>query len=331
MKTTKSRPLGRGRKTEVPLPILVDQPASVGITLPTMIQGSPVPLFSGKVFTVSNPPIAGVDYELKLPPGKNWLSWTMIDTYLKCPERFRRTYIEGVGQEVNSALFQGSILTAVLEQIGLAKIKKLKKLTKAKEAIALHRKYMRDGIEDKHALDGKKLHVDDVKRWDDTTPDRLAVQNEILLEIFYNKEYGDLNPTGVEEEVLVEFAGVPFHTWVDLVEPEWVWDYKTTGSGGHFLNADKSLQLMLGCVALWRPKRGYIIFDKKTKDVYQKRAKEPLDLDQAKQWVTFTIATIARAISLGAFTPCSPAENFLCSEKWCQHWGDCYGKEVLRT
>lgn len=292
------------------------------------VGAQPLPLQQALPFSFSNPPIAGKDYELKLPPGKKWLSWTMIDTYQKCPEQFRRTYVEGVRGVVSSSLFQGSILTAVLEQVGIAKIKGLKRLSKAREAINLHRKYIREGIEDKHAEDGKKFCIEDVERWDGITAEQLVAQNEIFIELFFRKEYEAFKPIAVEQEVLVDFAGVPFHTWVDLVEEEWVWDYKTSGSGGRYLNADKSMQLALGCVCLDKLKRGYIIFDKKTKDVYQKRAVEPLDLKQAKQWLTFTIATIARAISLGVYTPCSPAENFLCSDKWCHHWRDCAGKEV---
>ena len=42
-------------------------------------------------------------------------------------------------------------------------------------------------------------------------------------------------------------------------------------------------------------------------------------------WFVRTVLSVANAISRGAFPPCDPTENGLCSEKWCNAWDKCLG------
>lgn len=280
-------------------------------------------------FCVGNPPIAGEHYELALP--SDHLSYTQIDCYLKCPENYRRTYVWGQRGGMNAAMYQGLLLTAVLEQVGLWALKgTTAKISNPKAALSLHKKYVKDGIPSQRGQTGKKgiTKIEDVVSWLDTNPGTVVAQNEIFIQLFYRKELPTIAKAivAVEDEFQMQLAGVNVLGYIDLTERHFVWDYKTSNSGGFFLKPDSSLQLKLGAHARQKEKAGYIVFDKGKKDVYAKRTSEPWDLRQVKEWLEFTVGSVAMAISAGIFPPCSPGENALCSQKWCPHWWDCAGK-----
>lgn len=258
-------------------------------------------------------PIAGVDYELRLPKGH--LSYSQISKYMQCPQQYYRDNVIGGEQMRNSAAFEGEALAHTLELVGMNKLQRKKPPT----MVALLKRW-------NTYWDKNKGAVTDWNR----AENEFAGRAQQMLKLFMEQESDDLIPVlhenkpGVECEFEVTIAGVPVHGKADIVENKFVWDYKVTGNP-RFLDVEKSLQLTLYAHVFQRESVGYIIFDwsRKALQIEQRRAER--DLNKAARWLDVVVSGVAMAISQGSFPVCDPAKNFLCSENWCGHWSTCRG------
>lgn len=250
--------------------------------------------------------VAGEDYELNLP--SDHLSFSQIDLYLRCPHQYYQQRILGKKEPPSPALVEGSILGKVLEDAGNVIIQKGKPPT-LRQALALHKKHF-----------GKEIKT--VKNWGEQTPVELAGRGSKFIEMFWEHEINEMKPVTMEKEFTLTLAGVDVTGFVDLLEEHVLFDFKCA-KNTRFYNSTKSLQLAIYAVAMKISKVGYIVFCKdKMKIEYLPHT---LNLTRAQRWVEFTVSRVAEGISKGIFPPCSPAENFLCSEKFCPAWSVCRG------
>lgn len=260
-------------------------------------------------------PLPGKDYELNLPKG--YLSFSQIDTYLRCPQQYYRTYVLD-GPRINSAeAFEGTCLGKTLEEMGCRKLgaSRSKTMT-ATQAIEWHKVYLNS-------------HVDEVDQWNGHEPADLLKRGDAFLKRFWKQEEPLITKerlVDVEHEFSITLAGVEIRGVVDLLERNYCWDYKVRSKNSmRYLNVDRSLQLSLYAVATGREKVGYIVFVKDDGSIIHKQSVR--DLKRTKSWLEFMVSQVAQGISKGAFMPCNPADNYLCSSQWCAHWDSCYGQE----
>lgn len=255
-----------------------------------------------------NIPLPGKDYTLNLP--KPHLSISQIETYMRCPRQYCFRYVDGAPSVTSSAQFEGTALAYALELLGKSIMDDCRMALG--ETIQSHAHYIRQ-------------HAPEVDRWDNNDdPQALKIRAEIFLNAFWEQGQAEaLRPKKCEEEFKLEIAGVPVVGVVDVVEENYVFDYKVHKSM-RFLKPDHSLQLSMYAHAFQKSRVGYIVF--------LKEGKKPLeivsstrDLEKTKRWLEIVVSTVAQGISSGAFPVCNPAENFLCHKNWCDHWAACYG------
>lgn len=253
-------------------------------------------------------PLPNVDYQLRLPKG--YLSVSQIECFLSCPRAYEFRYVLGRKAKSNAAQFEGLALAAALESIG--KIKMKKQEPTISKALKVHGAYVRK-------------HADSVGDWNGTTPKNIKLRAEHFLESFWREGHVEsLNPEGVEVSFNTTIAGVPFTGIADVVEPNYIFDYKVTKSTRYY-NPERSFQLSAYAHVFQKSRVGYVCFLKEGKKPIEVMPAQR-DLEKTKMWVEFTIATVARAISLGCFSPCDISKNFLCHEKYCDHFKECYGQ-----
>lgn len=255
-----------------------------------------------------NIPIAGQDYELKLPKGH--LSYSQIDCYQRCPMQYRFRYVEARPQITRVAPWEGTALGAALENIGRIHLS-----GKPKPTLEKSLKYYRAWI---------TKHSDEVQDWGWESAESVQERGERFLTAFYQEGHvEDLKPQAVEEERTVEIAGVPVKCICDVREENYILDYKVH-KNLRYLKVETSLQLSLYAHAWQKERVGYIVFLKEG----QKRVEiltATRDLERTRKQLELVVSSVAQAISAGGFAVCNPAENFLCSSDWCDFHADCMG------
>lgn len=262
-------------------------------------------------------PVAGKDYELKLP--NPYLSYTQISMYQKCPWQYYLRYILKQKQTYGVPLFYGGVVGMVMEEVNLWKLKK-KKDMKVKDAL-------------KHLnafFDEKEAEVDD---WQDTDADFVLKQATQFVKQYMEEWAEDIEPVrmpnrkpGVEWEFTIDIAGVPVRGFVDLVcEHNGVVDYKVKNDT-RLVKVEDDLQLRTYAEATGIVDTGFIIFQKKSGKITQMGRKKKLNLKKNLKWLEAVVSRTAQAISLGVFPMTDPQINYLCKERYCSYWKGCYGK-----
>lgn len=252
-------------------------------------------------------PVAGRDYTLCLP-GEH-LSYSQIETYLRCPRRYYHQYVLGEKGVYSSALAEGQAMTKTLEKTCRVFLIFGSHLPLSDLLASHHEALMQD--------------FGAIEEWGEED------HRELLLErgaVFLTKLHESgmpltPEPGGVEAELRAIIAGVPVLGYADLIEAGQVIDYKVVKTD-RYLDVDRSLQLSLYCYMTGKPSAGYLVFRKEKRDyTFVSSPRKPI----SRAWVEFTVANVARSISAGSFPPCNPAENKLCSARWCPAWKSCYG------
>ena len=272
-------------------------------------------------------PIAGQDYELKLPKGH--LSFSQMDCYMKCPQQYKRKYVDPQPEKraYGVALAEGTAMTQTLEAIGLSILANGDKKKKKVLDVAGAKEKFKQVFE---------REAERVTHWNGENPHLTLERGLSILDRYYDTEQTpsvkDMHPVtlerngqqvpGTEFEWRIELAGVPVVGITDVVERNYVIDYKYV-KGTRYLSEDKSLQLTLNAVALGIPKVAFLAFCKEPRKI--EWLPSTRDLTAAKAYCEAVVGHIARSISLGAFHPCDPQQNPLCSSRWCEYHADCFG------
>ena len=256
-------------------------------------------------------PRPGKDYTLNLP--KPHLSYSQVDLYRRCPEKYYRRYILGIKEPTTWALAEGSVMAKVLEASNNGKVMEGKHLSLS-VAKGFHGDVATDLCE---GIQG-----------DESSLQEVISRGEKFLTKFWGLDGPDLEPCmvngkpGVELEIQEEFGGVPFILIPDVIEEGCVVDGKVAGST-RFYNAEHDLQLSLYSVAAKRKKVGYLVFCKKSGKIEELWGER--NLKRTRTWCDMLVGRVAFGISMGVFPPTDPAKDFLCNPKFCAHWDTCYG------
>lgn len=263
-------------------------------------------------------PVAGQDYELNLPKGH--LSFSQIDLYLNCPQKYYRSVVLGEEEEYTEPLAEGQAMHTVMKETNLTRFKTKKHLPLDK-AIKLHRRACKD--------EAKKLSgAGDPNEW------------MARGEQFLTKAWGKRGPVwrpcrmddgkpGVEWDWNLELAGVKVKGISDLVEEGNCTDYKVASAARDYRKKPKydplkGLQANLNRIATQRNRFCFEVFEKMTGKIELLSAKVK-ELEPIERWVTFVVANVAQSISAGAFAPCDPTKNGLCDQRWCDFHSTCAG------
>jgi hypothetical protein len=281
-------------------------------------------------------PIAGVDYELKLPerkPNKKSrfkelpacrLSYSAIDTYLKCPWKYHNTYVLGLREPPSAAMQEGKAMADVCEWAGKHYLKKGEWPKLPDASVEGRKSFMR--------------HFKGVK--EDYSRTDILNRQALFLERWWEMgcDGPDMEPInvgtvpGLEYEFLIDIAGVPVYGFVDIVEALACGDVKVAKTT-RFYKPDRSLQLGLYCYVMSEItgidylKAFYVVMCKQDGKIEYLPA--TLDsIEWLRWWIQSKVANVAMGISKGVFPCCNESENFLCSKKWCQFYDDCFGRIV---
>jgi hypothetical protein len=251
---------------------------------------------------------------------KGYLSFSQVDSYLNCPKKYEWRYIINppkIGG--NPAMLLGS---------------------SGHEAIAeiLEGKMNNKGISVANII---KSHHDDLNKKLKQLASELEVrlpitealhQHDELLRTWTRDILPEFNPTSVESKVETTIGGYPFLMYIDAIHAgKRVFDWKFTGSAKNKYHLANSLQLSVysigtgldevGFGSLVKPKAGReASWKPKVSMLYTTRTNADRD------WATKVVKSTAESIRKGLFPLCGP-ENFLCSDKYCDYYPICRGKE----
>lgn len=263
-----------------------------------------------------------------------YLSWSQMNLYMSCGERYRRRYVEGQRSPPSSNLGHGRLIHKVVEELNARKIK---------DNTLMEKDEMHDLIS---SLMDEYAH--DIEIWDPKVPDLETMDKTAreLLDIYHRDRYPNTRPRTVELKVGSMLDGeVPFMGYIDMVEwnpmlePEQpidfqddyarlvkptdcVTDLKATGKkyGQHrILNA---MQLTLYAKVLNVDNVAFDLLVQKKKSEFARQ--ESIRTAQEKQHAVNVAKDVATGISAGYFPKTNP-ENWMCTPKWCDYYDQCRG------
>lgn len=271
-------------------------------------------------------PMPGKDYDLDLPTGA--LSFSQIDTYMKCALQYYFDRVLKRPRKVTVHLQEGQAMAGLLHHTNLA-------FLYTGEHLSLEKAYT-----EYTKIAKQELAKVDKEGWYGETKASVMERGEEFIDLYWNTRPGDQGPDmipivvpfrdlpkheqeipGTEYEFEVEIAGVPVKGFIDLIEKGSVIDFKVA-SAARWYDAATSLQLALYAHVAQKNRVGYVIFEKKKMCISEKF--EQVHLPSVKRRLDVTVSNVAKGISEGVFPPCQP--NSLCSESWCDHWKYCMGR-----
>ena len=266
-------------------------------------------------------PIAGKDYKLKLP--KEHLSFSQIDSYLRCPAKYRDEVILGERVGTSVAMWEGSVMAECMEHVCKLKMKRPKATPKISDVVVHYQKLIKDRVTKERNRKGRVVKRKLPIVWG--MEDLQGVRDRGLgfLEEFWKQGHiKRIKPVGTEVMIKKIYAGVPFIGYVDLEEEDRVDDFKVVSSS-RFYDPEKSLQLQFYADIMRKPKVGYYLFLKKSGMIDTPSAR--VQPDRLTPYLTHIVATVAKGISEGVFPPHPPHVNGLCDPRWCDSWDHCVG------
>jgi len=264
-----------------------------------------------KIVTLSKPkPVLDIQ--------KMRLSFSAVQSYLRCGQQYKFSYIEEKKAIPGIALLEGSSHHTAFEMNNRNKMEHSTDL-KANELTDKFMSTLREKV-------GKEEKVD----WEDENEDNLFRRARVWHENYINDVAPKINPDIIEEkyEMDMEMGGIEFKMVgiVDLGYSKRVSDYKTTSSYG-FTNKKKEvntdLQLSYYSLMTKRKNVEYICMVKKATPeigILQSTRSE----GQIK-WALQVAKSVAQAIKNNDFPMTNP-NNWHCSEKYCGYWKLCRGK-----
>lgn len=251
------------------------------------------------------------------------LSPTQIDTYCRCPEAYRRRYVEGEKIPPGIALLKGKGFHAGAETNMRQKIDSHEDLPASDivdASVASFEAEMQGGfaLSTDEAFRGAKVVLGEAK-------DSLVS----LAKAHAEQQAPEYQPVMVEERVEIELT--PERSLVgviDLADDKGrVVDFKTAGKSKSQSEADASIQLTTYAAA-------YHVHQGEPPSLVQldvlvsgKKGVKRQVLESRRGVADFTalanrINAVAAAIDAGIFPPAPPGA-WQCSPRWCGYWNSC--------
>lgn len=267
-----------------------------------------------------------------------YMSFSQINLYGNCGERYRRKYVLGNRSPASSNMAQGRLTHMSVEHMHLYKLNNKGEMPP--------KEYHHDIISDKLQEEFEEVQV-----WDDKTPDKETAEEftRRLSDLYYENRLEDVRVRDAERKITgIIKDRIPFLGYIDLIEyaehdsidyddpfvdhravkpSDGVRDLKTTGRKYGKNRIRNSFQLTLYADLLGVNDVGYdlLVQTKTGKTKYYKQ--RDIRSEGEKVHARDVVEDIAEAISAGVFPKTSP-EHWMCSEKWCPFWDDCRGKHL---
>lgn len=250
------------------------------------------------------------------------LSFSAVDTYLRCGKQFEFRYIDNIKSIPGIALLEGSSHHKAMELNNLSKRDKGEDLPHSQltdifmDDFRTRVKSEENGVdwgdekEDGIFTRAKALHIryaSDVAPG--IHPEEVEKRFELLLDLM--DERGK-NP------VKVLLVGV-----ADLKVPKIIFDYKTAAKSKGQSEVDQSLQLSLYAMAEKVQHVGIIEFLKKANP--EVGVLTSTRSAQQKLWAMHVVRSVALSIKAGAF-PLAAPNTWGCSKRFCGYWDRCRGR-----
>ena len=258
------------------------------------------------------------------PPDKPYLSPSQLDSYCRCPEAYRRRYLDkeiippGVAM-LKGTGFHGAAKVNFKQKIESRRDLPVKEMVEA--AVETFTKEVHGGLtlsEEEHAR-GSEIVIGEAK-------DDLAE----LVDVHARLQAPDYQPVFVEEKVRIVLPNAPRDLLgiLDLADDkDRVTDFKTAAKKKSQSDADDSVQLSVYAAAFQirtgRPPaevRLDTAVQTKTKTDRQVLVSErgQNDFDALAN----RINAVTNAITVGSFPPATPGA-WWCGPKWCGYWHTC--------
>jgi hypothetical protein len=279
-------------------------------------------------------PVAPPVYDLP----REHLSFSQVNLWRTCAERYRREYILKQPRPSSSNLGHGRLMHHVVENLNIFKLEndgELPPLDFANDTIS-------------GALNE---YTENIEIWDPKVPDLETLENVTreLIQIYVDDRLPETRPRAVELEIRYMINGrIPYKGFIDLVEKseldtspykpfegfqeimitDIVTDLKNTTKKYGPQKVLNSMQLSLYASALGIERVAYdlLVQKKKSEFVRQESWRSPGEKAHAED----VVEDVAKAISAGIFPKADP-ESWACSEKWCSYYADCRGARSVSS
>jgi len=277
--------------------------------------------------------IASAASDVLLPTGI--LSWSQMNLYMTCGERYYRKYVLKTPQPNSSNLAHGRMLHEVMEEMHKYKMINNNEMPDRER----HQDMISDLVQNFDA---------EVDTWDVKVPDANVAETSAreLSDIYYEERLPQVRPRAVEHKVVGLVRGrVPFQGFIDLVdknpmEPDdytdplvdphvpvpgdVIIDLKMTGKkyGPRDVQDHPQLTLYAAMTGVMDVGFDLLIQKKNSEYVGQRAIRSIAD----KEHVFDLVEDVAAGISSGYFPKTSPM-SWACDEKWCPYYGSCRGRK----
>jgi len=255
---------------------------------------------------------------------KPHISASQLGMYARCPEQYRRRYMEGERRPPGIALLVGSGFHVGAEMNFTQKIETHEDLPASEivdAAVA--------GFELRLAGDGLLLSGDEAGRGQEAVVGEAKDQTAQLAYAHAKLQAPDYQPVVVEHKTRIVFPNATHDLLAitDLRDDQSrVVDLKTAARKQPAGTADKSMQLTVYAGAFQvdtgAPPTG-LRLDTITKTKTPARQIQETTRTAADfQALVNRVNAVLAAIAAGNFPPCDPS-GWNCSPKWCGYWADC--------
>lgn len=251
-----------------------------------------------------------------------YLTQSMINSWMSCPERFRRRYIEeeiippGIAAKIGTGFHKG------------CELNHLTKLNTGKDAPL-------DEVQDA-ARDGYVQSLDDGVFFapEETSTAKMQMEEGIdtvtgLAGSYYHSLAPLIYPAKVEETLYLDIpeTDLPLRGKIDLLTTDnWLPDLKTSSRKWSQSKADQSIQatlyreLVKAETGQPPAKISFEVFIKNASCDHQ--SVETVRSDEDFQALVRRIHVMIHMLTAGAFPPAS-TDSWMCSSKWCGYFWTC--------
>lgn len=256
------------------------------------------------------------------------INYSALDMYLRCPEQFRRRYIEHKKSPPSIAMTEGTSHHKAAEEDNKSKRDKGKQLLPSQMVDIFEATWKDELAKAEKDCDELKVKLD----WEDEDNDSVRKRGKILQTEYATTHSVKIQPVGVEEPFMseVDVRGIKFRLMgqMDVTTKDVVWDYKTSGRPKTDKDLGTSLQLSSYSWVKKMPKVSYVAFVKTAKPYVQ--VMDPVAVSPGRwMWALEVIASAVDGIRRGSFPKTNPAmfpAPWWCSDRFCGYWKDCRGK-----
>lgn len=256
---------------------------------------------------------------------KPYLSPSQLDTYCRCPEQWRRRYVEGEIIPPGVALLVGGGYHGGIEANHRQKLESRLDMP-AKQIVdaavnSFDRRIKGDGV---------LLSEDEQSRGQEVVVGEARDQTAELAAFYAKHQAPDYQPALVEEKVRIELPMCSHDLLgiVDLADEQGrIVDFKTAGKRKSQADADGSVQLTVYAVA-YKARVGTEATGLRLDTAVKlKRGPERQVLSTERSAADFAalrhrLTAVTAAIAAGIFPPATPGA-WWCGPKWCGYWSTC--------